>query len=320
MRSGESRTREGLPVLLVHGGAWNIPHAESHEHREGLVAAVSIGSRLLEEGASALDVVTAVVVALEDHPAFDAGRGAVLNRDGQVELDAGVMAGHTLAYGAVAGTRRVRNPVAVARSLLEREDGQVRFLVAESAERYAEQHGMALVENGDLIVDRELRRFEVLRERDRYHTSFSFLDDPSAAPGDTVGCVARDREGRLAAATSTGGTPYTLPGRVGDSPIPGAGFYADERAAVSATGWGEAISALSLSVRAADAVSETIAPAQAARLWLGAMRERIANPQGDGAAGGLILIDRWGRGGWAYTTPRMARAGWRSGGEAWVAL
>jgi beta-aspartyl-peptidase (threonine type) len=130
--------------------------------------------------------------------------------------------------------------------------------------------------------------------------------------------VARDRKGRLAAATSTGGTPFRPAGRVGDSPLPGCGYYAGEAAAASATGWGEAIAAVLLSGRAVDRVAGGAAHEQVLRGVLSEMHERIASVEAAGATGGLILLDRNGQGAWAFTTPRMARGGWSEGGEAWV--
>jgi beta-aspartyl-peptidase (threonine type) len=308
-------------MLLVHGGAWDIPDAVLDDHRDGLRTAVDRGRELLVDGAPALDVVTAVVATLEGHGAFDAGRGAMLNQDGEAELDAGVMDGATLAYGAVMATRRLPRPVRVARRLLEAGEGRVRMLAGEGAERFAAAEGMDLVENAHLACDRERERYERLRaQAEAVHPSTSFLPGaPHADAGaDTVGCVARDEEGHLAAATSTGGTPFKPPGRVGDSPLPGAGFYATTGGAASATGWGEAIAAVVLSSRAVDNLGRNGHPEQVARRRLRHMHEAVANPEGEGATGGLLLLSADGQGAWAHTTPRMARAGWRAGGEPWV--
>ncbi|NBC18402.1 MAG: hypothetical protein GVY18_13915, partial [Bacteroidetes bacterium] len=218
--------------LLVHGGAWDIPDAELEAHQDGLRQALAMGRRSLLDGAPALEVVTDVVAAMEGHGAFDAGEGAVLTRDGTVELDAGVMDGTALAFGAVAAVRRIARPVRLARRLLERGEGQVRLLVGEGAERFAKAEGVPLVDNASLICERERARYERLRaEADDYHTSHPFLSSETRHPRGTVGCVARDRQGRLAAATSTGGTPLRPSGRVGDTPLPGAGFYATTDAA-----------------------------------------------------------------------------------------
>lgn len=303
--------------MLVHGGAWNIPLTETDDHLAGLREALARGRSMLLDGASARDVVVETVAVMEAHGAFDAGVGAVLTREGTVELDAGVMDGASLEFGAVAGVRRLMHPVRAARAVLEEGRGEVRLMVGEAAEQFAAATGCTLVAPETLICARERRRFEKLHREQAYHTSRPFLPD---APKGTVGCVVRDRHGRLAAATSTGGTPFRPSGRVGDSPLPGAGFYASEEAAASATGWGEAIAAVLLCGRAVDDVARQAAPEDVARKRLHAMYERIRNVRGEGATGGLILLGRDGTGAWAFTTPRMARGGWREGEEPWAVL
>lgn len=294
------------PTLLVHGGAWDIPEEEVDAHLDGLRRAVRVGRRAFAAGRTALDVVTEAVAALEDHPAFDAGRGAVLDRDGLPQLDAGVMDGETLRWGAVANVRTLPNPIRTARRLVE-DDGQARLLVSEGAERYAAEAGERAVDPSALIVDRERVRYERLRAEHDFHTSRAFA---GRHPRGTVGCVALDASGRLAAATSTGGVPFGRPGRVGDSPLVGSGFYADYLAAASATGWGEAIATVHLSVRACDRVATGVPPAEAAARVLVEMREWIDWPGAAPATGGVILLTASGVGGWAFTTPRMARAWW----------
>lgn len=309
------------PALLVHGGAWAIPEDVLAAHRAGLRNAIVMGRNRLQEGATALDVVTAVVATMEADGAFDAGTGAMLNQDGEVELDAGVMDGATLDYGAVMATQRIAHPVRAARRLLDAGDGRVRMLAGSGAERFAEAEGLSIVNNETLICDRERERYEVLRRRtDEMHPSDSFLPGaPEEESGaDTVGCVARDHAGCLAAATSTGGTPFKPPGRVGDSPLPGAGFYATDAGAASATGWGEAIAAVTLTSRAVATLSDASHPEAVARTCLSHMHEAITTPDGDGATGGLLLMDDDGQAAWAFSTPRMARGGWHSGTEPWV--
>lgn len=303
------------PCLLVHGGAWAIPDDECAAHEDGLREALARGRKLLLDGAPALDVVTETVAVMEAHGAFDAGRGAVLTRDGTVELDAGVMAGDTLDYGAVMGVTRLGHPVRLARHLA-RGSGAVRLLAGEGAHRMAPEAGIPLVEPASLVCPRERARYERLCREAGFHPSDPF----QAAPQGTVGCVARDRDGRLAAATSTGGTPFRPAGRVGDSPLPGAGFYAAGGAAASATGWGEAIAAVLLCGRAVDAVMEGEAPAAVAEDRLRHLHAAIRSPGGLGATGGLILLAADGRGAWAFTTPRMARGGWHEGADLWVAV
>ena len=311
--------RDGGTALLVHGGAWAIPDDAVEAHRLGIERAVTEGRKRLRAGQSALDVVTEVVALLEADPTFDAGRGARLDRDGRAQLDAGLMDGTTLAWGAVANVRHLAHPIRAARLLLH-HDGQARLLVAEGAERFAAERGLPLIDNAALITDVEQERFEHLHaEHTDFHTSreFSGLD---ADPHGTVGCVALDRAGRLAAATSTGGVSYTHPGRVGDSPLVGCGYYATAEAAASATGWGEAIAAVLVCGRAVDAIAAGLSPEDAATKRLQHMAASVSNPRGEPATGGLIVLDASGRGGFAYTTPRMARGAWTEGHAMVVAV
>lgn len=301
------------PLVLVHGGAWDIPDDGLAEHLDGLERALRLARRAFERGRTALEIAVETVAALEDHPAFDAGRGAVLDRDGLPQLDAGVMAGADLRWGAVANVRRVKNPVRLAHALLG-ADGQARLLVAEGAERFAAELGLPTVAPEALIVDRERERYERLVSDPDFHTSAAFAGEMDVPRG-TVGCVVRDAQGRLAAATSTGGAPLTRSGRVGDSPIPGAGFYADARGAASTTGWGEAILTTQLAARSVGGPPEATAAAA-----LADMAARVVWPGARVATGGVIALDAAGAGGWAFTTPRMARGWWRPGGEPTVAV
>ncbi|WP_412063200.1 isoaspartyl peptidase/L-asparaginase family protein [Rubrivirga sp. IMCC45206] len=301
------------PLVLIHGGAWDIPDDGLAEHLDGLTRALRVARRAFEHGRSALAIAVETVAALEDHPAFDAGRGAVLDRDGLPQLDAGVMDGTDLRWGAVANVRRVKNPVRLAQALLS-ADGQARLLVAEGAERFAAEVGLPSVSPQSLIVDRERARYERLTSTPDFHTSAAFSGEMDVPRG-TVGCVVRDAEGRVAAATSTGGAPLTRSGRVGDSPIPGAGFYADARGAASTTGWGEAILTTQLAARSVGADPEATAAAA-----LADMAARVVWPGARVATGGVIALNAAGVAGWAFSTPRMARGWWRPGGEATVAV
>lgn len=277
---------------------------------------------MLDAGESALDAVEAAIVALEAHPAFDAGRGAVLDRDGGVQLDAGMMCGATLRWGAVANVRGLNHPVRAARLLLDDADGSAfgaRLLVGEGAERYAAEAGLPFVAPERLVVARERDRYERLRAGPPVHPSAAIAGPPESPRG-TVGAVALDAQGRLAAATSTGGMPFARGGRVGDSPIVGSGFYADGAAALSATGWGEAIATVQLSARAAARVEAGRAPSEAASEALARMGSAVRWPGVDRATGGLIALAADGTGGWAFTTPRMARGGWTAGSEPWTEI
>jgi beta-aspartyl-peptidase (threonine type) len=222
--------------IAVHGGAGtilreNLTEAMRGEYEAGLGAALDAGAKLLAEGGNALDAVAATVVLLEDDPHFNAGRGATFTFDGKIELDAAIMDGRTRAAGAVAGVTRERNPVLIARAVMEHSPHV--FLAGAGAERFAREQGFEPVDPAWFETAERRRQFEEFRQRK------SGWFDGSVKYG-TVGAVARDRQGHVAAATSTGGLTGKRWGRVGDSPVIGAGTYADDRAcAVSATGAGE---------------------------------------------------------------------------------
>jgi beta-aspartyl-peptidase (threonine type) len=229
------------PVLVVHGGAWAMPDDMVQAHLHGVRNALVAGWRVLERGGPALDAVEEAVVIMEDDATFDAGRGSFLNRDGKVQLDALIMDGSTLRAGGVGCVERLKNPIRAARKILS-ESPHVYF-VAEGAEQFAAEHGVALCRNEDLVVAREVER---LREYQELAARGSANDGEDLfAPSishDTVGAVALDRGGNIAAATSTGGTLNKAPGRLGDSSLIGCGCYADNlSAAASTTGWGEPI-------------------------------------------------------------------------------
>jgi len=304
---------ERLPLALaVHGGAWNVPDGDVAAHRAGVAAALEHGWRMLQQGAAALDVVQAAVELLEDDPTFNAGYGAHLNSAGELQLDAAIMEGAGLRAGAVAAVRRVRHPVGLARAVLESSPHVL--LVAEGAQRFAREQGIEMCRNRDLLVGRERERYERIRAGEIQLVTREFDRQPSEPQFDTVGAVACDHSGRLAAATSTGGTQDKAPGRVGDSPIVGAGTYADDRAgAVSATGQGESILRVTLAKGAVDRMAAGSSPGRAGRAAIGTLR-RV-----DGKAG-LILVDRRGRAAASYNTPRMARGLATEGGGLLVGV
>ncbi|HEY3445605.1 MAG TPA: isoaspartyl peptidase/L-asparaginase [Myxococcales bacterium] len=294
-------------ALAIHGGAWAIPDAEVADHLDAMQKAAALGRVLLEEGTAALEVVASVVSLLEDHPALDAGYGAVLNQAGEIQLDAGIMDGSRGDFGAVAGVKRIRHPICAAREVLEHGGGQASLLVGPGADAWAEERGLQIVDPTFFVVPREVARFEKLREESKFHTSFAFRGDK---PRGTVGCVALDQDGRIAAGTSTGGAPYTIPGRVGDSPLPGCGYWASGVGGASATGWGEAIARVLLCSFAVEKIEVGEEPASAAGAAIARLAERVKDPDGLPATGGVILVDRQGRVGHAFNTPRMARASW----------
>lgn len=294
-------------ALAVHGGAWAIPDAEVADHLDAMRRASALGKKLLEDGAPALEVVCSVVSQLEDHPALDAGYGAVLNQAGEIQLDAGIMEGSHGDFGAVAGVKRIRHPIRAAREVLEHGGRQASLLVGPGAEAWAQQRGLEMVEPCFFVVPRETARFERLRRESKFHTSFAFRGDK---PKGTVGCVALDEDGRIAAGTSTGGAPYTIPGRVGDSPLPGCGYWASGEGGASATGWGEAIARVLLCSYAVERLEAGLEPEGAAKAAVARLAERVKDPEGHPATGGVILVDRQGRVAHAFNTPRMARASW----------
>jgi beta-aspartyl-peptidase (threonine type) len=222
--------------IAIHGGAGAVPRhtltpAREQGYREGLAAALDLGYSILEKGGSSLDAVTAAVRTLEDNPLFNSGRGAALTRDGAAELDAAIMEGRQQRAGAVAAVRHVRNPIELARRVMEKSRHVL--LVGAGAEELALEEGMALVPNAYFRT--EERQAQLDSERSGRAVSDLF---PSSQG--TVGAVAFDAAGDLAAATSTGGMTNKRQGRVGDSPIIGAGTYAKNGVcAVSATGHGE---------------------------------------------------------------------------------
>ncbi len=290
------------PVILVHGGAWAIPDEACAAHQQGVERAADAGWRALESGASSLDAVEEAVAMLEDDETFDAGRGAFLNRDGRVQLDALIMDGATLKAGGVGCVERLRNPVRAARLVLEKSPHI--YFVAEGAERFASEQGIALVENSELVLPREIERWKSATEQRYLHAPAEFSGNLDSH--DTVGAVALDRHGNIAAATSTGGTLNKAPGRVGDSSLIGCGCYADnESAAASTTGWGEPMMKLVFAKWATDRVTADVAPAQAASAAIHYLQRRL-----NGHAG-IILLDCKGRLGVAHNTPRMAWA-WRN--------
>jgi len=291
-------------VVAVHGGAGAWRSEEASAACSGVAAAVARARIVLEAGGSALDAAVASVVCLEDDALFNAGTGAVLNRDGDAELDAAVMTGHDLACGGVAALRRVRNPVLVARRVMTATRHVL--LAGEGALHFARAHGF---EDYDPITPRA-RAAWALRRQALEDASSNDLTSPHASgAGGTVGAVALDVSGRLAAATSTGGVLMKLPGRVGDTPIPGAGTYANAFAACSATGQGELMMRIVAAKHLCDRISHGQPPRDAVDSLLREMRAGI------GSDAGFILLSATGELGIAHGTPAMPHA-WQRAGEA----
>lgn len=288
-------------VIVVHGGAgaWDLASDRFAEALVACTAAAAAGQAVLLQGGLALDAVETAVRLLEDAPALDAGRGSYLNAVGDIEMDALIMDGRMLDLGAVGAVRCIQNPITLARRVMS--DSEHAFLVGPGAEAFAESVGIPRCELADLLAGEELAAYEALRQKPAYQTRDIFAQP--GAMGDTVGAVAVDQAGNLAAATSTGGTRNKLPGRVGDSPLPGCGGYADNwTGAVSATGHGEALLRVMISKRVSDFIAGGLSAQRACQAALQVLEERV------NGVGGLIAVDARGRVGIAYNTTAMPHA------------
>lgn len=293
------------PALIVHGGAWRIAPEDQPAHLKGVQQAAQAAWQLLQDGASALDAVERAISFMEDDPIFDAGIGSVLNCMGEIELDAMIMDGKTLHVGAVAAVQGVQNPISLARLVMQETDHSL--LVGNGARDFARLRGIAFVPQSVLAVPREVERFLDYQKNPPNTISAEFAPTHS---GGTVGAVAMDQHGNIAAGTSTGGTSFSLPGRVGDSPLAGCGTFADnETGGASATGHGERIMQVVLAKHATDLIRFGMDAKQAAQNAIQYMHKRV------NGFGGLILIDKDGQVGFAHNTPQMASAWMDEGGE-----
>jgi beta-aspartyl-peptidase (threonine type) len=282
-----------VPALIAHGGAGTEPD-DKPVYREALGLALGRGWAVLRRGGSALDAVVAAIQAMEDHPRFNAGYGSALTERGTVECDASIMEGDTLQAGAVGAVCGVRSPIGLARELLE--DGRHVLLVGEGASAFARERGVPLCPPDALVTD---------RQRQNLAKHLAARHEGAVRPSSgTVGAVAIDARGRLAAGTSTGGYTGKRPGRVGDSALIGAGTYADSRlGGVSTTGHGEAFIRTVLAKTALDILKELDDPQVAADVALDIVKEE---GRGDG---GLIVMDWRGRLAYAHSTAFMP-VGW----------
>jgi len=302
-------------VLAIHGGAGTISRADMKPRREmqyrrGLERALQAGYKVLAAGGASLDAVMAAVIVLEDDPLFNAGRGAVFNAAGTHELDAAIMDGATRRAGAVAGIRRAKNPICVARAVMEKTEHVL--LAGTGADRFARAQKFLLVPPEYFSTRSRLTALKRVRQR--------ILDRALRAPSGaekhgTVGAVALDRNGNLAAATSTGGYTNKMSGRVGDSPIIGAGTYADnESCAVSATGQGEVFMRAVLAYDVSARMRYLHEPVEVAACRALA---RVAALDG---TGGLIALDRRGRVAMPCNTEGMYRGSVQSDGALTIEL
>jgi len=288
-------------ALAIHGGAGTILRSQmtaalEHEYREGLETAIKSGWAVLEKGGNSVDAVEAAVIELEDFLLFNAGRGSVFTHEGRNEMDAAIMDGHALKAGAVAMVRNIRNPIRLARQVIEKTDHVL--LAGEGANQFAEMIGMHAEPDEYFFTEHRWLQLQQAMSEGRVH-----LDHHVAKPMGTVGAVACDSKGHVAAATSTGGMSNKKYGRIGDSPLIGGGTYADDVCAVSCTGHGEyfmlGVSAFDVSARMRyknlpleDAANETL--------------ERLTEIKGDG---GLIAVDTEGNCTLPFNSDGMYR-GW----------
>ncbi|MEM9195045.1 MAG: isoaspartyl peptidase/L-asparaginase [Myxococcota bacterium] len=289
------------PIVVVHGGAGAVAPERRQLHVDGCVAAADAGRAVVVGAGTALDAAVAAVAALERNPCFNAGIGSSLTAEGHVEQDAAVMRGEDLAFGGVCAVQAFVHPIQIAAAVLR--EGRHCLYAGRGARRFAEAQGFRTATEHELITD---------RARDRLRAVLEGAAEEGWAGG-TVGAVAMDADGRLAAATSTGGTVGKAPGRVGDSPLIGAGTYAEDgRGACSATGVGEAILRFCLARRVVESVAdEEDSPNEKIRSLLSVFRTRVRG------SGGIIALDSRGTPILATTTDTMTHAVARGDEPAW---
>ncbi|HEU4327403.1 MAG TPA: isoaspartyl peptidase/L-asparaginase family protein [Roseiflexaceae bacterium] len=281
-------------AIIVHGGASTVPPEQAHAFREGCLRAVQAGWALLQRGASACDAVEAAVRVMEEDPTFNAAYGGALNADGVVEMDAALMEGGDLRYGALAATQGLRHPISVARRILE--VGPL-LLSGEGARRFAQGAGAELCDPAELTTDKQRQQWEQTEEQ--------MHEKRPTEPGtnDTVGCIALDASGLIAVGSSTGGEDHNPPGRVGDTAQIGCGVYADNSlGGCAVSGTGEAIMQIVVAKSAIELLAAGLHPDEAARQIIDTLGERVSGE------GGCIILDRRGRTGWAHNSPDMTVA------------
>jgi len=294
--------------IVVHGGAGDVPTDSVRARIDGCERAAAEGAKVLAAGGSALDAVQRAVEVLESDPLFNAGTGACLDSDGHIALDASIMDGKDLRAGAVCSLPAFEHPIAIARRVMDATPHVL--LAAEGASRFAVAQGFVPADEASMITDAARRKWEAARAKG---TTESWAGDAPSTSGGTVGAVARDQSGHVAGATSTGGMVNKLVGRVGDSPIVGAGNYADDEAgACSTTGHGEAMIRVCLAKTAVEGLrtrtNAALTPEQISREAISLMHRRTAQ------TGGLIVVSHDGSIGLARTTRTMSWACVRSDG------
>lgn len=305
-------------ALVIHGGAGTIKKGsispvDEALYKQGLQRALDAGYAVLDKGGAAIDAVQAAIVVLENDSMFNAGRGAVYAANGKIELDASIMDGRNLEAGAVAGVTNIKNPITAARLVMEKS-GHV-MLAREGAEEFAKMNGCEMVDQSYFWTEKTRKSYQQDKEN---KTKKTYLEQPGNTDKKygTVGAVALDKQGNLAAGTSTGGMTNKKYGRVGDSPIIGAGTYADNNScAVSCTGWGEYFIRLGMAKAIADRVELLHMPVDDAAKQM--IHDKL---QSMGATGGVIAIDKHGNISIQFNTAGMHRAWKKSTSESGVEL
>jgi beta-aspartyl-peptidase (threonine type) len=297
-----------LYTILVHAGAGSIPQDKAEEHKDGTKEAVKAGVEILKSGGSAMDAVEAAIKVMEDNPAFNSGTGSVLTFDGEVEMDAAIAYGPNLDFGAVAGVKNIRHPVSLARMVMEKTDHVL--LAGQGANDFAKLMGF---EYHDPITPQRKEQWKKYRQeflngdyKDWPKLRELFREHPEFLHG-TVGAVVLDSHGETAAATSTGGVFLKLLGRIGDTPIAGAGTYATIDGAASSTGLGEGMIRVLLTKTALDFLRDGLDAQHAAEAAINYL-DNFA-----GTDAGIIVIDRNGGIGIHHNTPNMSWAYFKDG-------
>ena len=286
--------------IVIHGGAWAIPDERVEDHRRGVSAALKSGWDILKKGGHAIDAVQEAIVAMENDETFDAGRGSFINAAGEVELDASIMEGKAYKAGAVAAVQNIRNPILLARKIMEESESVL--LVGMGATRFAKEHKIPTCSPDFLVTARELERWKGIQSSRKFATKDAFLK--GKLPSDTVGAVALDKFGTIVSGNSTGGTPNKYPGRVGDTPLIGCGTYADNLVGgVSVSGWGEMLIRVAMAKSVIDMMEANGGdPDKAVQDGLRMLHKKV------GGYGGVIAIARNGKIATGFNTPRMALA------------
>jgi L-asparaginase / beta-aspartyl-peptidase len=278
-------------AIIVHGGASPVPPEEADAYKHGCLAALRAGWAVLEHGGNACDAVEAAIRMFEDDQTFNAARGGFLNADGEVQMDAAIMEGGNLRYGALAAAQGLRHPISVARQILN--IGPL-LLSGEGVTRFGEAHGAELCDPAELITQKARKEWEETEQQMREQRQ------AEAGGSDTVGCVALDADGLIAVGTSTGGEDHNPPGRVGDSAQVGCGFYAESTLGGCAmTGIGEAIMQVVLAKTVVEFLAAGLHPDDAAKQAIDLLGQRVKGE------GGCIVIDHNGQVGWAHNSTDM---------------